>query len=32
VSVMDALQQANVAKVNLATEPIGEGSIKRSNL
>jgi biopolymer transport protein ExbD len=26
VSVMDALQQVNVAKVNLATEPIGGGA------
>lgn len=32
VSVMDALQQANVAKVNLATEPIGDASKKGSAL
>jgi biopolymer transport protein ExbD len=32
VSVMDALQQANVAKVNLATEPLGDGSKKGSPL
>lgn len=29
VSVMDALQQANVAKVNLATEPLPESSSKK---
>ncbi len=29
VSVMDALQQANVAKVNLATEPFSEGSTRK---
>lgn len=29
VGVMDALQQANVAKVNLATEPLGSGSAKK---
>ena len=29
VGVMDALQQANVAKVNLATEPLGPGSTKK---
>ena len=29
VSVMDALQQANVAKVNLATEPLNEGPAKK---
>jgi biopolymer transport protein ExbD len=29
VGVMDALQQANVAKVNLATEPLGGGSAKK---
>jgi biopolymer transport protein ExbD len=29
VSVMDALQQANVAKVNLATEPVGEHLSKK---
>ena len=28
VSVMDAIQQANVGKVNLATEPIAEGPAK----
>lgn len=29
VSVMDVLQQANVGKVNLATEPIAEGTPKK---
>ncbi len=29
VAVMDALQQANVLKVNLATEPFAEGTPKR---
>jgi biopolymer transport protein ExbD len=29
VGVMDALQQANVAKVNLATEPLSSGSPKK---
>jgi biopolymer transport protein ExbD len=29
VSVMDALQQANVAKVNLATEALGESPAKK---
>jgi biopolymer transport protein ExbD len=29
VGVMDALQQANVAKVNLATEPLGGGSAQK---
>ena len=29
VGVMDALQQANVAKVNLATEPLGSGGPKK---
>jgi len=29
VGVMDALQQANVAKVNLATEPLGGGAAKK---
>ena len=29
VGVMDILQQANVAKVNLATEPFADGSAKR---
>lgn len=29
VGVMDALQQANVAKVNLATEPLGGGPGKK---
>lgn len=29
VEVMDALQQANVAKVNLATEPLDSGSAKK---
>ena len=30
VSVMDALQQANLAKVNLATEPLNEGTAKKN--
>jgi biopolymer transport protein ExbD len=29
VEVMDMLQQANVLKVNLATEPIAEGAPKQ---
>jgi biopolymer transport protein ExbD len=29
VNVMDMLQQANLAKVNLATEPIGEGPVRK---
>jgi len=29
VGVMDALQQANVAKVNLATEPLNAGPVKK---
>ncbi|HTI98641.1 MAG TPA: biopolymer transporter ExbD [Dongiaceae bacterium] len=29
VNVMDALQQANVGKVNLATEPFAEGGAKK---
>lgn len=29
VGIMDALQQANVAKVNLATEPFGDGAAKQ---
>jgi biopolymer transport protein ExbD len=32
VMVMDALQQANLAKVNLATEPLSDGSKKGSKL
>jgi len=32
VHVMDVLQQANVGKVNLATEPFPEGAAKRSDL
>ena len=28
VAVMDSLQQANVAKVNLATEPLGDPNRK----
>jgi biopolymer transport protein ExbD len=29
VSIMDALQQANVGKVNLATEPFSDGTAKK---
>ena len=29
VNVMDMLQQANVGKVNLATEPFADGSAKK---
>ncbi len=32
VGVMDALQQANVAKVNLATEPLGSNPGKKEEL
>lgn len=32
VGVMDALQQANVAKVNLATEPLGSTPAKKEDL
>ena len=32
VGAMDALQQANVAKVNLATEPLGSSQERRSKL
>jgi len=30
VAVMDALQQANVGKVNLATEPIADGAARKN--
>ena len=29
VNVMDVLQQANVGKVNLATEPVADGSVRK---
>ncbi len=32
VNVMDVLQQANVGKVNLATEPFPDGAARRSKL
>jgi len=32
VQVMDVLQQANVGKVNLATDPASEGGIKKEQL